>query len=307
MNDAPTFFLACTMDCEATQPAVQDPDLGRRAATGYAEILEREGLKGTFYSIPSELRTHASLYRDLEKRGHEVGLHLHPADQGYEEFLGVYGAEMQEKIIREAADIFAREMGRRPAAFCSGYGSGNDHTCPVLEKLGFRHGAVGIPTRVLPECCSVWAGMPLDVFYPHRYFRTLPGDVDFVQVSTTVDPDSRMWGGKHPQDLRVELVDAKNHWYTIRKAVQRQLRERPPVPYVSITTHNTFEYSDPKDFRRQTLEKTIAHAKKIFDDAGVTWQPGTVGDIAATYRTLCPPGKVAATRLGLDRRGHGEG
>jgi len=302
----PEFIFAFKIDCEATQPAINDAALGERALKGFSEVLEREGLRGTFYCIPSELRAHGQIYRDLEKRGHEIGLHLHPKDQGYEEFLGLYGADMQEQIIREAADQFAQVMGRPPVAFCSGYGSGNDYSYPVLEKLGFRHGAVGIPTRVLPECCSVWAGMPLGCYYPHRHFRTLPGDVDFVQVSNTIDPESRLWGGKHPQDLRVELVDAKNHWYTIHKAVQRQLQDPPPVPYVSMVTHNTFEYSDPRDFRRQTMEKMIAHAKKIFSAAGVSWHPGTVAEIAARYRAACPLQQGTGAALKLDRRGHGE-
>ena len=299
------FIFAFKIDCEATQPAVRDAALGERAVKGFSEVLEGEGLKGTFYCIPSELETHGDLYRELAGRGHEVGLHLHSADQGYEEFLGIYGADMQEQIVREAADVFETAMGHRPLAFCSGYGSGNDHTYPVLEKLGLTHGAVGIPTRVLPECCSVWAGMPLGAFYPHRHFRVLPGDVDFVQVSTTNDPDSRMWGGKHPQDLRMELVDAKNHWYTVHKAVKRQVAEGTDVPYILGGTHNTFDYSDPRDFRRQTLEQVIAHVKRIFDQEGVEWRAGTVGDIAHRFRELHPIEEARGVQLELDRRGHG--
>ena len=300
---AQTFLFGFKIDCEATDPSVRDAALGERALRGFSEVLEREGLKGTFYCIPSELEEHAAIYRDLESAGHEIGLHLHAADQGYEEFLGIYGPDMQKKIIAEAADVFAQEMGRPPVAFCSGFASGNDHTYPVLEALGFTHGAVGIPTRVLPECCSVWAGMPLGAFYPHRFFRTLPGDVDFVQVSTTNDPDSRMWGGKHPQDLRVELVDAKNHWYTIHKAVKRQQREDPVVPYILGGTHNIFDYSDPKNFRRETLEKMIAAAKSIFEQEQAAWQPGTVGQIARTYRERRPLDQVTETQLNLDTRG----
>ena len=307
MSEKRMFYFLCKIDCEATQPAINDADLGERGTRGYAEALEGAGLRGTFYCIPSELKVQSALYRELEQRGHEIGLHLHAADQGYEEFLGIYGPEMQEQIVKGASDIFAQEMGRAPVAFCSGYGSGNDHTYPVLEKLGFRHGAVGIPTRILPECCSVGAGMPLDMYYPHRYFRMLPGDVDFVQVSGTMDPDSRMWGGKHPQDLRVELVDSKNHWYTIHKAVERQLRQEPSVPYIKVTTHNTFDYSDASNFRRETLEKMIGHVKSILEHAGISWQPGTVADAAARYRELNPLEKVAQTRLGLDRRGYGQG
>ena len=108
------------------------------------------------------------------------------------------------------------------------------------------------------------------------------------------------------RDLRVELVDAKNHWYTIHKAVQRQLREPPSVAYILMVTHNIFEYSDPRDFRRQTMEKMIARAKRIFDEAGAAWEPGTVADIASRCRQLNPLDKVADTRLELDRRGHGQ-
>jgi hypothetical protein len=33
--------------------------------------------------IPPDLKVHAALYRELEAAGHEVGLHTHPAEQGY--------------------------------------------------------------------------------------------------------------------------------------------------------------------------------------------------------------------------------
>ena len=300
MNEEIKF--AFTIDCEATQPAIDDPDLGKRATRGLADILEERELKGTFFCIPSELTTHGSIYREIEKRGHEVGLHMHPADQGYAEFLGLYGPEDQERIIGEAADVYAQQLGRPPRAFSSGYGSGNDHTFPVLEKLGFRHGVVGIPTRVLPEVCAVWAGMPFGCYYPNRWFRTLEGDVDFVQVSTTVDPESRMWGGKHPQDLRVELVDAKNHWYTIDKAVKRQLREHPVVSYVSMFTHNTYDYNNEQEFRRETMIQMIDHAKDIFSLNKLSWQAATIGEIAEAFRTAKPD--RATPELNLARRGH---
>ena len=65
---------------------------------GLLETLYHEGLKGTFYRIPSELQTHRAILLDLEKRGHEIGLHLHPADQGYEESLGIYGPDARDRL-----------------------------------------------------------------------------------------------------------------------------------------------------------------------------------------------------------------
>jgi hypothetical protein len=261
-------------------------------------------MKGTFVVVPSDMKIHARIYRELEAQGHEIGLHTHPAAQGYGNFLGVYGFEDQLKIIGEGADVFAKEMGHLPRAFTPGYCSANDLTFPVLESLGFTHGLVSMPTRNLPQCASVWGNSPLDAHYPHRYNRCLTGDVNFVDIPLTLDPDSRMWGGAHPQDLRIELVDAKNHWYTIDKTVKRQLAagDSVPIKYIKAATHNTFDYSDPHNFRRETLLGVIAAARQICEQAGVTLVPATTGEIAGKYRAQVPL-PAGGVELKLDKRG----
>jgi len=294
-------YFNITTDCEATQPAVNNPGLGERATGGLAEVLEHEGWRGTFLVIPTDIETHGGLYKDLRERGHEVGLHLHPAAQGYSEFCGIYGAEMQEKIINEAACRFAQVMGERPRSFCMGYGSANDYTYSVLVKLGFTHGMCSVPGRILPECASVWAGAPLFMHYVHPYNRVLIGDLDFVEIPITIDWESRMWGGKHPQDLRIELVDAKNHFYTIEKSFHRQIEEKVPVKLIHACTHNIFEYSDPKDFRRQTLEGIITHFKNIGSNSGFQAVGATLKEIANLYRQRV---KREKSKLTLDRRGY---
>ena len=303
MSDRLLFSLL--IDCEATQPAIADAALGERASRGFAEVLERHNLRGTFFLLPSDAEVHAGLYRELHGRGHELGLHVHPAADGYQEFLGVYGPEDQARIIRQAADRFAQSIGFAPDAICIGYASTNDFTYGVLCELGFRHGMTSIPTRVLPECASVHAGAPLDVHYAHRFNRVLPGDLDYVEIPPTVDPDSRMWGGRHPLDLRVELVDAKNHWYTIDKAVRRQIQQAVPVKVIVADTHNTFDYDDPRDFRRQTLESLIQHTFRIAEAQGLPCVSATGAEIAQAYRAAVPPGSTPPV-LVLDRRGYAE-
>jgi peptidoglycan/xylan/chitin deacetylase (PgdA/CDA1 family) len=297
------FSLIVRADCEATGHAVADAKLGERATSGLVEITTKAGLSATLLVIPTDLEASSSLYRQIAESGHEVGLHVHPAEQGYEEFLGVYGPDEQRKIIDEAADRFAQVMGRRPLSICIGYGSANDHTYPVFVELGFTHGHISIPTRILPECASVWAGAPLDAHYAHAWNRVLRGSLDFVEIPQTLDPDSRMWGGKHPQDLRVELVDAKNHWYTTAKAVDRQIREQVPVKCIHIVTHNIFEFDDPGDFRRQTLETMIRHAKEIVASKDGTTKGATMAGYAAEFRSVCPLKKTGNQRLLLDTRG----
>ena len=280
-------FFNVQIDCESTQRTINDPALGERSIRGLEDIFSETGVRGTFVVIPSDMRVHAVAYRELEAQGHEVGLHVHPAEQGYEEFLGVYGFEEQVAILKEGVDLFADAMGRPPAVFTPGYFSANDHTFPALEALGFTHGTVSMPTRNLPQCACVWGGSPLDIHYPHRYNRSLAGDVDFVDIPPTVDVESRMWGGAHPQDLRIELVDAKNHWYTIHKNVKRQVEagSEVPVKYLKALTHNIFDYSDARDFRRETMLGVVSSVREICERQGCAFVPATAAEIARTYRT----------------------
>jgi len=298
-----TLLFNLQIDCEATQLSVKNPALGERAIRGLGQVLAAEGLKGTFLVIPTDLEAHGPLYRDLEKAGHEIGLHYHPDRAELPEFLGVMGPEEQRRVLEEARDRFARVMGRPPRAFVPGYFSANDHTFGILEGLGFTHGGVSLPTRNLPQCACTWGGSPLDPHYPHRHHRSLVGDVDFVDLPPTVDPESRMWGGAHPQDLRVELVDAKNHWYTIDKAVRRQIAQQTPLAQVRALTHNLFEYDDPRNFRRETLLGIAAATREIAGREGLRFEPATMRDIAAAYREAVPHEAARPQEAKLDTRG----
>lgn len=297
------FEVIVKADCEATQHAVKDVALGERATRGFLEVVENAELLATLFVIPTDLEASGSIYQRAAKNGHEVALHVHPADQGYQEFLGVYGFEEQCKIIDEAAGRFAQVMGYRPASICIGYHSANDYTYPALVELGFRQGNNSSPGRILPECAAVWAGAPADIHYANAHNRLIPGTSDHVDIPCTNDPDSRMWGGKQPQDLRVELVDAKNHWYTIAKSVKRQLGEEVSVPYLLIGTHNTYDYSDPKNFRRQTLEKMIEHTHAIVEKNGANVKAATIESTAAEFRKREPLSEVKGCCLELDTSG----
>jgi peptidoglycan/xylan/chitin deacetylase (PgdA/CDA1 family) len=291
------------VDCESTQPAIEDADLGRRAGEGIAAVLEARQMRGTFHVLPSELEADGELYRDLHERGHEIGLHLHPIMDGGNEFLGVHSADEQRQLIGRGMDRFEAVMGFRPTAWCPGYVSTNDATYGVAYDLGLRHGCTSMPGRTLPECASVHAGAPLDPHYAHPHHRMLTGGLDYVELPPTVDPDSKMWGGKHAQDLRIELVDAKNHWYTMQKAVERQIADATPLVVLRAITHNVFEYGRADDFRRQTLEGVLDHAARLAETHGLALRGAASHEIAAAYREAVPVDDGAS--LSLDRSGHG--
>jgi hypothetical protein len=162
---------------------------------------------------------------------------------------------------------------------------------------------VSIPTRDLPQCACTWASAPLDPHYPHRFNRSLVGDVDFVELPVTVDPASRMWGGAHPQDLRVELVDAKNHWHNMNKSVVRQMSQSTPLIQLHAITHNTFDFSDPSNFRRETFIGMVEGARKIAEANGLKFQAATLQEMAQEYRKRVPLVNAKVQTLELDTRG----
>jgi hypothetical protein len=291
------------IDCETTQNAIQNSALGERAILGLGDILENTGTKGSFLVIPGDLEAHANIYKELEKAGHEIGLHYHPWEEGRSEFLGSESPEVQREVLSEGIDRFEQVMQRRPLAFCPGYGSANDFTAGILEELGFRHGLLSIPTRDLPQCACVWGSSPLDPHYPHRYNKSMVGNVDFVDIPPTIDPASRMWGGAHPQDLRVELVDAKNHYYTVQKSIRRQIDANTPLIQIHALTHNIFEYSDLKNFRRETYVGIVDAVREISRQENRTFQAVTLAEIAIAYRQAVPLDTTQVPKLTLDTRG----
>ena len=296
-------FFSVQIDCESTQRSLQDAKLGEAAIRGLGEVFYETSTKGTFLVIPGDVEAHGPIYQELERMGHEIGLHVHPSELGYNEFFGTESGETQRKILTESIDRFAQVMGRNPRSFCPGYFSANDFTFGVLEELGFTHGAVSCPTRNLPQCACVWGGSPLDPHYPHRYNKSLVGNVDFVDLPVIVDPESRMWSGGHPQDLRVELVDAKNHWYTIEKSVSRQLAQSTALTQVHAVTHNVFDYSDIKNFRRETYVGIVNATRQIAEKNHLCFQAATLEEVALAYRRAVPFEKVSPVSLKLDTRG----
>ncbi len=303
-------FFNLQVDCEASQRSIDNVELGKRAVEGIHEVLadaSRLAYKATYVVIPKDLQAYGEVYRMLEQKGHEIGLHLHPKEDGWEEFLGIYGYEEQKEIIDYGKIIYEDTLGHSPTCFTPGYFSANDYTFPILEELGFTHGSVSLPTRDLPQCACIWGSSPLYAHYPHRFNRSLQGNVNFVNIPITCDTASRMWGGATPLDLRVELVDAKNHYYTIEKSIKHQLKlaeeqEKDHVCYIKALTHNIFDYSDKKNFRRQTLASILDIVQDLADRYDLELVPATTRDIAEVFRsTHALPEK--STELELDQRG----
>jgi hypothetical protein len=77
--------VVLTMDCEPTtatsHPAATGPanwSAGEDAVLGYVEAAARYGLPVTFLVHPEAAVAQAAMFRDLERNGASLGLHMHP-------------------------------------------------------------------------------------------------------------------------------------------------------------------------------------------------------------------------------------
>ena len=140
----------------------------------------------------------------------------------------------------------------------------------------------------MSELASNWAGAPLFAHYANPQNRFLTGGLDLVELPVSVDWESMIWGGRHPQDLRVEYTDAKNHNFLIRKIMRRQIEEHIPSQSLVILTHNLFRYSDPGDFRRETMLGMLQAIREFAAEEQVEIAGSTVRQAAEAYRLAVP-------------------
>ena len=280
--------ICWTIDCESTQPDIENPNLGSRAIKGFAELISSAKLRATLFVIPSDAVAYSALLCQLAGEGFEIGLHCHPQAAGYDDFCGAYTADQQRKMYSEAIKLFCDALGFAPKTFRTGSGSANDATFPVTAELGFESCSSSFPGRRMTNLRSNWLDAPQYVHYANPANRLLEGGLDLVEVPITTDPDSMMWSGKHSQDLRVELFDAKNQRYMIDKMLAREKQRAQSVKAIVTLTHNLFEYDDPHDFRTQTAKQMIADFAELADKHEINLIPATIGDIAATYRKTLP-------------------
>jgi peptidoglycan/xylan/chitin deacetylase (PgdA/CDA1 family) len=281
-------YICWTLDCEASQRAVNDVALGQRAARGFVDVVASAGMKSTLFVLPSDARAYPQLLRKLADAGVEIGLHYHPQEEGHADYCGAYTAEQQRTMYADGLNQLSDVLGLQPLTFRSGSCSANDSTFSVTHDLGFTSCSHSMPGRNMRHLKSNWVDAPHEVHYTHAANRLLAGDLDLVEVPVTTDPDSMLWSGGHPQDLRVELFDAKNQQFLIDKMLAREKQRRQSVKAIVALSHNVFEYGDSNDFRRQTLVQMLTDCAELAERHELSLRPATISEVAAAYRAARP-------------------
>ena len=283
------FYVCWSIDCESCLPGVNDVALGQRAIAGFCEILEQRNWRGTLFVMPEEIEHMAELLGRMHQGGHELGLHVHldTADNA-RRYLGEYSFDEQLELFSNALDAFQRLLGMKPASIRPGYGSANDATFAAIAGAGFTQSSASFPGRKMTELSSNWAGAPLFAHYANPCNRFLEGGLDLVEFPISVDWETMVWGGIHPQDLRVEYTDAKNHGFTIRKIMKRQIDEDLPLKVLLPFTHNIFDYSDKANFRSETMQSMADEIDKIGRKYDARTLGTTLKEAGQAYRAAVP-------------------
>ena len=282
-------YVCWTIDCEATKKASNDAEAGVRSINGFVELIAAAGLRATLFVLPGDAVAYPKVLADLRSENFEIGLHYHPQEEGYDDFCGAYTYQQQLQICKDAVNKFSDALGWMPDSFRTGSFSANDATYSVTAEVGCKQCSHSCPGRRMTPLRANWGEAPLHVHYANPANRMLEGVLNLVEVPMTTDPDSMLWGGAHPQDLRIELFDAVNQRYMIDKILAREKAAQQPVRAIVTLTHNLFEYDKPDNFRRHTMHQMIADFRTLADAHEVNLVPATIGDIGAAYRQAVPP------------------
>jgi len=266
-------YIFFTMDCERIRKfsppgGPETWELSERAIQGFSEVLLAKNLSGTFFITPETAHQHQKLFLDLEKKGFELAMHLHPQAYGdlrYKDYLGGYSFEKQVEILSKAANDWKEALGRAPKTFRPGNLSANDSTFMALYTTGFRQGSISCPERELPEYKAVWKGAPPYAHHVHPNFRLICGNLDFYEIPITADRDRRTshLQGKSPMEIRIEWGNAEDHFLTIKKTISEMIKKNIPVKTLVAVTHNYFDYKDKREPKRKVLEQVADYLWQI--------------------------------------------
>ena len=280
-------YITFTMDCERI--AAYSPTGGpeswaqsERAIRGFAEILRRNNLLATLFITPETAAQHRTMFLELEKEGFELGMHLHPQsfrDNTHAQHLGGYAYQGQVEILSLAQQDWAQAFGKRATSFRPGHFSANDATFQALYDTGFRQGSVSPPERLIPQLRSVWMGADPDAHHAHPCFRLIPGDLDFLEVPMTIDPDRRILGGETALEFRIEWGSAADHMATVGKRVEDLVTRQVELKTLVCITHNMYEFEDTDDPHRQTLATVAERIWEVEDKSGLNLVAQTLAGI----------------------------
>jgi peptidoglycan/xylan/chitin deacetylase (PgdA/CDA1 family) len=91
------------------------------------DVLERAGVKATFFVIGEKAEKHPEVVQDVVRRGHTVGLHSYAHDR----LFSLRSEARVARDLRRGIEVLERVTGARPVLFRPPVG----HTNPVISRV----------------------------------------------------------------------------------------------------------------------------------------------------------------------------
>jgi hypothetical protein len=293
--------LVVTMDCEPTtatsHPAATGPatwSIGEDAVRGYVEIAAQYGLPVTLFVHPEAAVAQSAMFRELERGGACLGLHMHPwkyslwrhQGQKYMAHYGGLSSTEQAELLAESAAVWADAIGRWPEYFRPGTFSANDAIFAVLAAQGFRGGSCTAPGRVIPEMQAIWTGGQPDSHRASGIFRQAQGDLNFANMPLSAD-FSKLLAGPAGRSMYADFrpdVDWPGQYgisyRTIATNIVNQVRERAPrVPTLNTITHNHYAY-------RNAADPVCVRLKVMLEEMLAACRAAGLREVGATLREV---------------------
>jgi len=106
----------------------------QRGVYRYLDMLERRGIKGTFFVCGYDVEHWPHLFREIHSAGHEVAAH------GYKHEAWDLGAQ-EPALLHKTHFLIANALGEAPVGWCSPSGRKSALTLPTLRALGYIYDA----------------------------------------------------------------------------------------------------------------------------------------------------------------------
>jgi len=151
------------------------------------DLLDRHGIRATFFATADLAATRADALREIVRRGHSLGCHGESHDV---EYLGGRSWAWQRESLTRATESLAAAIGIRPTGFRAPNFSADGATVRVLEELGYRYDSSVLPGRVVGRLRKRldFLSAPRDPYHPSRDDPALPGNATLWELPVTENP-----------------------------------------------------------------------------------------------------------------------
>ena len=129
------------------------------------DFFDHYGAKGLFFVDIAEAWECGkdkieNVLRDIDRRGHDIGVHLHPdrmADNN-RRYLWQYSYEEQYKMLFKCTEFYEKVLHRKPLSFRAGRYGADNQTIGILSELGYKYEMSGFCGNRFCKMDAVIAG-----------------------------------------------------------------------------------------------------------------------------------------------------